>query len=34
MNQPFPAFHFQVDWGGTRLGFTEVSGLEVEIQPI
>jgi len=24
---PVVVFHFQVEWGGTRLGFTEVSGL-------
>lgn len=26
---PLPKFHFQVQWGGTRIGFTEVTGLEV-----
>jgi phage tail-like protein len=26
---PIPKFHFQVDWGGTKIGFTEVSGLQV-----
>src|ERR1700754_3250011 len=26
---PIPKFHFQVEWGGTRIGFTEVSGLDV-----
>lgn len=26
---PLPKFHFQVDWGGTKIGFSEVSGLEV-----
>jgi phage tail-like protein len=31
---PLPKFHFQVDWGGTLLGFTEVSGLDVETEPI
>lgn len=31
---PLPVFHFEVDWGGTRIGFTEVSGLSVETQPI
>ncbi len=31
---PLPKFHFQVDWGGTRIGFTEVSGLEVETEVI
>ena len=33
-NYPLPVFHFQVEWGGTRIGFTEVSGLSVEVQPI
>jgi phage tail-like protein len=31
---PLPKFHFQVEWGGARLGFTEVSGLNVETQVI
>jgi phage tail-like protein len=31
---PLPKFHFQVDWGGTRIGFTEVSGLDVETEVI
>ncbi len=31
---PIPAFHFRVEWGGTNLGFTEVSGLNVETQVI
>ena len=31
---PLPVFHFQVEWGGTRIGFTEVSGLDQELQPI
>jgi len=31
---PLPKFHFEVDWGGTRLGFTEVSGLEAETEVI
>jgi len=25
-----PVSHFLVDWGGARLGFSEVSGLEIE----
>lgn len=29
-NYPLPKFHFQVDWGGTKIGFTEVSGLNIE----
>ncbi|MEZ4686152.1 MAG: phage tail protein [Bacteroidia bacterium] len=31
---PLPKFHFQVEWGGTKIGFTEVTGLEVETQVI
>jgi phage tail-like protein len=27
-------FHFRVEWGGTNLGFAEVSGLKVETTPI
>lgn len=33
-NYPLPKFHFQVEWGGTKIGFTEVTGLEVETQMI
>ncbi|MFK8005444.1 MAG: phage tail protein [Saprospiraceae bacterium] len=31
---PLPKFHFQVEWGGTQIGFTEVSGLEIETEVI
>lgn len=31
---PLSVFHFQVEWGGTRIGFTEVSGLSIELQAI
>lgn len=30
--QPLGNFHFEVEWGGTRLGFTEVSGLDMEYE--
>ena len=33
-NYPLPKFHFIVDWGGTRIGFTEVSGLAFETEVI
>lgn len=33
-NYPLPKFHFQVEWGGTRIGFSEVSGLDVESEVI
>ena len=31
---PLPKFHFQVEWGGANIGFTEVSGLDVETEMI
>lgn len=31
---PLSKFHFSVDWGGTTIGFTEVSGLDVETEVI
>ena len=31
---PLPKFYFKVDWGGTRIGFTEVSGLDMSTDPI
>jgi phage tail-like protein len=34
MAYPLPVFHFSVDWGGTLLTFSEVTGLNVEVQPI
>ncbi|ATL48380.1 phage tail protein [Chitinophaga caeni] len=33
-NYPLPKFHFLVEWGGTRIGFTEVSGLSLETEVI
>lgn len=27
---PVSTYHFSVEWGGTKIGFTEVSGLDVE----
>jgi phage tail-like protein len=31
---PIPVFHFRVDWGGKRIGFSEVTGLTQENQVI
>lgn len=31
---PLPVFHFTVQWGGARLGFSEVTGLTQENQAI
>jgi len=29
-NYPLPKFHFRVEWGGAKIGFSEVTGLTVE----
>ncbi len=34
MAYPLPSFHFSVDWGSTQLAFSEVTGLNVEVQGI
>src|SRR3954463_13340764 len=31
---PLPKFHFQVQWGGARIGFTEVTGLDMQAEVI
>ena len=31
---PIPKFHFQVEWGGAKIGFTEVTGLDVSTDVI
>jgi phage tail-like protein len=31
---PLPKFHFQVEWGGTTIGFTEVTGLDKQAEVI
>ncbi|MEO6134167.1 MAG: phage tail protein [Ginsengibacter sp.] len=33
-NNPLAAYHFIVEWGGTKLGFSEVSGLNIEHEVI
>jgi phage tail-like protein len=33
-NYPLPKFHFQVQWGGERIGFTEVTGLDIQVEAI
>ena len=33
-NYPLSKFHFQVNWGGTKIGFSEVSGLDIESEII
>ncbi len=34
MQYPLSKFYFQVDWGGTRIGFHEISGLDKEVEVI
>jgi phage tail-like protein len=34
MPYPLPKFHFAVEWQGARVGFTEVTGLDMQIEPI
>lgn len=31
---PLPKFHFLVQWGGVRIGFTEVTGLDMQMEAI
>jgi len=31
---PLPKFHFQVEWGGSNISFSEVTGLDVETEVI
>jgi len=31
---PLPKFHFIVEWSGTRVGFTEVTGLDMQVEAI
>jgi len=31
---PLPKFHFSVEWGGTNISFTEVTGLNVQTEVI
>jgi len=33
-NYPLSNFHFSVEWGGTNIGFAEVSGLDIQFEPI
>jgi phage tail-like protein len=33
-NYPIPKFHFQVKWGVERIGFTEVTGMDYQIDII
>jgi phage tail-like protein len=33
-NYPLPKFHFRVQWGGERVGFTEVTGLDMQSEVI
>lgn len=32
--QPLNLYHFKVDWGGARISFQEISGLDIEIETV
>ncbi len=32
--QPLSLYHFQVQWGGARISFQEISGLDIEIETV
>lgn len=34
MPYPLPKFHFVIEWGGSRVGFTEATGLDKQIEII
>ncbi|SDE31032.1 phage tail protein [Niabella drilacis] len=34
MQQPISRYHFTADWGGSRNGFAEISGLNIEIEAV
>ena len=34
MNTPLPHYHFDVQYGGVSLGFTEVTGLDIQVEVI
>lgn len=34
MSQLLNRYHFRVDWGGNNVGFTEVSGLDIEVEAV
>lgn len=31
---PLPRFHYQVDWGGIKISFTEVTGMDQQVEVI
>jgi phage tail-like protein len=31
---PLPRYHYQVDWGGTMISFTEVTGMDQQVEVI
>jgi phage tail-like protein len=34
LEYPLPRFHYQVDWGGVKISFTEVTGMDQQIEVI
>ncbi|MCB2206175.1 phage tail protein [bacterium] len=33
-NYPLPKFHFSIEWSGSKIGFTEVTGLDMQVEAI
>src|SRR5665647_1817369 len=31
---PLPRYHYQVDWGGVKISFTEVTGMDQQVEVI
>ena len=31
---PIPRYHFQVDWGGAKISFSEITGLDMQVELI
>jgi phage tail-like protein len=34
LEYPLPRFHYQVDWGGVKISFTEVTGMDQQVEVI
>ncbi|TNE57306.1 MAG: phage tail protein [Bacteroidetes bacterium] len=31
---PLPRYHYQIDWGGAKISFTEVTGMDMQVEVI
>lgn len=34
LEYPLPRFHYQVDWGGVKISFTEITGMDQQVEVI